>query len=153
LSKLLLQPKHHNMQYGIAMIHDVYSPSSIRHPEIILGDRPFCANWMLTTFAIATDSIKDSRLSSFFSIGVVGTVAGGADMQTSIHRWLNNIQPLGWKNQIHSDVAINYQVEYERLLLSYKHFFSCSGQTTLRIGTLNDKAGLGLTLMAGYFDI
>jgi lipid A 3-O-deacylase len=153
LSKLLLGPKNQAIQYGIAMIHDVYSPSSIRHSEIILNDRPYCANWMLTTFAIATDSAKQARLSSFFSIGVLGTVAGGADMQTSIHRWLNNIEPLGWKNQIHSDVAINYQVEYERLLISYKHLFSCSGQTSLRLGTLNDKGGAGFTFMAGYFDI
>src|SRR4029078_1738772 len=52
-SKFLLRPKNQAIQYGIAMIHDVYSPSSIRHPEIILNDRPYCANWMLTTFAIA----------------------------------------------------------------------------------------------------
>ena len=152
LSKILLHSKNSDVKYGIAMVHDVYTPSSIRHREIFLNDRPYSANWMLNTFCIALDSLGKSRTTSSFSIGVLGTVAGGADMQTSIHRWLDNIEPLGWKHQIRSDVAINYSMQYERLLVSYKKLVAVSTNVNARVGTLNDKVGVGLNVLLGYFE-
>jgi len=43
-------------------------------------------------------------------------------------------------------------VGYEKELLAYKKVFSLSANGMARAGTLSDKAALGATLMAGYFD-
>ncbi len=152
ISKILIHRKYNSLQYGIALVHEGYTPSSIRHEEIILDDRPFAANFCFNTFLISVDSLKHKRMTSAVSIGVIGPLAGGADMQKSIHRWLNNIAPLGWQNQIKNDVVVNYQVCAEELLVSLHHMFSVNTETNIRLGTLSDKAGVGFTAMLGYFD-
>jgi hypothetical protein len=72
-------------------------------------------------------------------------------MQKDIHHWIHYIQPLGWGNQIKNDVALDYQVNYEKELLSWKDYFSLSSYTVARIGTLSTKATVGFTGMLGNF--
>ncbi len=152
LTKILFCSKANILQYGIAIVHEGYTPTSIRHEEIIIGDRPFAADLCLNTFVITTDTLKNRRITSAISTGVIGTLAGGADMQKSIHRWLNNIAPLGWEHQIKNDVVLNYQVCYQQSLIFFRNIFSLNSEVNIRLGTLSDKAGLGFTMMLGYFD-
>ena len=137
----------------MALEHDAYTPTSIRHTEIIYGDRPFAAVLLLKTFAMALNSNEQTRITSALSTGIIGESAGGEWMQKSIHKALHNIQPLGWEHQIRNDIAINYEINYEKLLYSYKHLFSLNYNAQLRAGTLNDKASIGLTIMTGHFDL
>jgi hypothetical protein len=151
VTKILLTPAGSEVKYGLAAEHDAYTPTSIRSDAILYGDRPFCAALFLKFFSIAVDSVNGNRLSSSFSVGVVGTAASGKWMQETIHKALkNNIAPLGWDNQIHNDVVLNYEVEDERQLLSTKALL-LSSYGNVRAGTLSDKAGVGFTLMLGRF--
>ena len=152
LSRLLAHPHYYNIRYGIGAEHDGYTPSSISNPVILYGDRPFAACLFLKTFLIATDSINRQRFSSSVSTGIIGQAAGGMEMQTGIHRWLHDITPHGWPNQVHNDAILNYQAEYEKQLLKFGQFLSVDGAIMARAGTLSDKAGTGITLMAGWFD-
>ncbi len=72
-------------------------------------------------------------------------------MQTGIHRWLNNVTPHGWIYQIHNDAILNYQVDYEKQLVSYSKFLSIDIDAIAKAGTLNDKIGVGTTIIIGYF--
>ncbi|MBS1687483.1 MAG: lipid A deacylase LpxR family protein [Bacteroidetes bacterium] len=152
LSKLLLQPHYGGTRYGIALEHDGYTPTSIGHDEILYGDRPFAATLTFKSFQISIDTIKKQRFSTTLTVGIIGPAAGGAEMQTGIHSALNNVIPHGWPNQIHNDAVLNYQVDYEKQLVSLGKIFSIDGDAIARVGTLSDKAGLGFTLMMGYFD-
>lgn len=152
LSKLLLHPHYGSTRYGIALEHDGYTPTSIGHDEILYGDRPFAATLTFKSFQISIDTIKKQRFSTTLTAGIIGPAAGGAEMQTGIHRALNNVIPHGWPNQIHNDAILNYQVDYEKQLVSLGKIFSIDGDAIARVGTLSDKAGLGFTLMMGYFD-
>ena len=152
LSKLLLHPNYSYIRYGIGLEHDGYTPSDFSTPDILYGDRPFAACFFLKTFLIATDPVKKQRFSTTLNTGVIGQAAGGMEMQTAIHRWLNNITPHGWPNQIHNDAILNYQVNYEKQLVSVDHFLSIEADAMARAGTLSDKVNIGTTLMFGYFD-
>jgi len=152
LSKLLLHPHYDNTRYGIALEHDGYTPTSIGHDEILYGDRPFAATLSFKSFQLSIDTIKKQRFSTTLTAGIIGPAAGGAEMQTGIHRALNNVIPHGWPNQIHNDVVLNYQVDYEKQLLSLGKIFSLDGDAIARVGTLSDKASVGIILMMGYFD-
>ncbi|MEO8087807.1 MAG: lipid A deacylase LpxR family protein [Bacteroidota bacterium] len=151
LSKLLIHPKLENSKYGIAVEQDVYTPTSIRHDEILKRDRPYAGVLLLKTFLVANDSIKKLRFTSNLSIGVVGSAAGGKETQTSIHEWTGNFLPLGWQHQVKNDVAINYQVGLEKNIIS-KKFFLLNFCGDVRAGTLKDKVSTGLVGMAGLFD-
>lgn len=152
VSKLLVNPKFDVTRYGLALQHNGYTPSSIGSDAILYGDRPFAAALMMESFLIATDTVKKQRFTAKLTAGVVGPAAGGKQMQTEIHRALNNVMPHGWDNQVSNDLILNYQVGYERQLVAYRNIFSLSADAQARVGTLSDKATLGATMIIGYFD-
>lgn len=152
VSKLLVRKRTGIVKYGLAIEHNAYTPTSIGHNEILYGDRPFAACLFLKTFATSIDSGKQLRLSSSFSAGVIGPYAFGENMQRSIHRWLDNVQPLGWQNQIQNDVILNYEINFEKKILSWQNLFLLNINGNARLGTLSDKAGGGLTFLFGSFN-
>jgi lipid A 3-O-deacylase len=150
-SKLLISGAPEKTKFGISIEHEGYTPTSISHPEILYGDRPFAACLFLKTFSIVNNPDKRARISSALSAGVIGPAAGGKEMQETIHHWVNAKQPQGWQNQIQNDVILNYQVEYERGLVT-TDYFSLAGKVAARAGTFNTKASVGTIFMAGIFD-
>jgi lipid A 3-O-deacylase len=151
LSKLLFKPYGSTAKYGMTFNLFGYTPTSIKSETILYGDRPFEANITLKTFLIQIDSVKKQQLSSAFSVGVMGKAALGFDIQYNIHKWTKNPLPLGWQNQIKNDVIINYQVNYEKQLISAGNNFLLNATAEGRLGTLNTKASGGFNFMAGRF--
>ncbi len=152
LTKLLFRPKSGLVKYGLGIEHNGYTPSSISNDNILYGDRPFAACLELKSFLIAINPENKQRVSTVLTTGVIGSAAGAKEMQESIHRWLNNITPHGWQYQVHNDVIINYEVNYEKQLFAYGKFISIDAGAMARVGTLSDKVQAGATLMVGYFD-
>jgi lipid A 3-O-deacylase len=150
----LLLPKMKNSctTFGLALEHAVYTPSSIRNTDIMFNDHPFAAYIMLKTFLISIDTLHSQRLSSTVSIGGIGPVAAGDAMQKSIHKWLKNIEPLGWEHQIKNDIILNYELNYERQLYKYKSCFQLSSLVKIQAGTLMNNAQIGCTVLSGKFN-
>ncbi len=153
VSKLLWRPRKYTARYGLAIEHNAYTPTSIRRNYISYGDRPFGGALFLKSFVIATDETGKNRFTTALNYGVLGQAAGAEWMQTYIHAHTGNQEPLGWQYQLHTDVALNYQANYERNLLAAGHFFALNADVMARAGTLSDKLGVGATLMAGYFNM
>ncbi|HEY4148350.1 MAG TPA: lipid A deacylase LpxR family protein [Chitinophagaceae bacterium] len=151
LAALLWRPRTGFITYGLALEHNAYTPNHYEYPGIQYGDRPFAGVLLLKTFLIAKNSVRGERISTQLSTGIIGPVAGAKGMQEGIHRWLNDIQPQGLGNQVHNDLALNYQVNYERQLYSAGTHFSLAGYGSARAGTLSDKLNTGLTTMLGNF--
>lgn len=147
INKLLLKPKHSDAKYGIRFDHFGYTPTSIRSEFIRYGDRPFCGNLSFSSFMIAIDTLKQQRLSTTLTVGVIGSKAGGREMQVKIHEWLKNITPLGWEYQIANDVILNYQINYEKALYHYRNVFIVNSISELRVGTHTDKIKSGFNFM------
>lgn len=139
-------------KYGIAIEHDAYTPTSIQSNFILYGDRPFAAALMLKSFAFAVNEGHNQKLSTALSLGVLGPAAGGREIQNYIHENTGNIIPQGWQYQVQNSPIINYQLNYERQLLSVKNYLLLNADGMIRAGTLSDKLSAGTTLMLGYFD-
>lgn len=150
-NRLLLRPKYSSVLYGVGLQHNGFTPSSISSDNILYNDRPFAAVLLAKTFAIAIDTIRNQRFSSSLYVGVIGQAAGAKEMQEYIHDKLNNITPHGWQHQINNDLAFNYQVQYEKQILSYKQLLSVSVGAGGNAGTLNTSANGSISIMAGYF--
>ncbi|MBK8362780.1 MAG: DUF2219 family protein [Bacteroidetes bacterium] len=110
--------------YGLSIEHNVFTPSSIRHDEILYGDHPFSAFLLLKSYVRSYDSKSGSVVSSSISLGFIGPAAFGKEMQTSIHTWLENLLPLGWDHQIRNDFLLNYQLNYERMIIKVPENFT-----------------------------
>jgi len=151
LTHTLLNLKNGTTNYGLSFEHYGFTPTSIRQENIQEGNRPFSSFLMFKTFSMAMDTLKKRKLSSALSLGFIGPIAFGEGMQQTIHRWIGDVQPLGWQNQIQNDVVVNYEMIHELQFLD-RRGLSLSTLSQLRVGTLNDKAQLGITIVAGKFN-
>ena len=152
LNFLLPKLKNSEFAYGIAVEHAVFTPLSIRNPDISFNDHPFAAYFILKSFLISTDTIHQQRLSSTISTGVLGPAVFGHGMQKSIHESLKNIEPLGWEHQISNDFIFNYELFYERRLYQPNTIFLINGIVKLQAGTLLNNIQAGFTVIAGKYN-
>ena len=151
LTKLLIQPRNTIRQYGISINSFVYTPTDISSNNVLYGDRPFASCISVKSFLLSTDSIRKQRLTTAISVGVVGPVALGKEIQSILHRWIYDVLPKGWQYQVQNDLLLNYQLNYEKQLLNAPEHFLLDATAEARLGTLNDKLSGGLNFMAGSF--
>ncbi|SDB56513.1 hypothetical protein SAMN03097699_2171 [Flavobacteriaceae bacterium MAR_2010_188] len=152
INYLMLKPEADLYKYGISVEHIGYTPNDYVSSDIQFGDRPFASAIMLKSFVIATNSIKKSRLSQSFSLGLIGPAAFGKEMQVSIHKATGNKIPYGWKNQIKNDIVINYRIDYEKLIFNFRDVFEVRPNATLQIGTLFTNASIGGVVSMGWLN-
>ena len=152
LTQLLFKTKTGQTQYGLTFEHTGFTPTSIRSNAIRVGDRPFAAAMLLKTASSSTDTLRRVSVSSELSTGVVGPVALGNEIQTSLHRFTNGVEPRGWQYQIQNDVILNYSLRYEKQLYAYRHALSVSAMGQVQAGTFSNRLQTGLVVMAGRFD-
>jgi lipid A 3-O-deacylase len=151
-SHILLKQPQKEIKTGIAIEHLGFTPTSISHREILDGDRPFASCFFAKTFSITNDSLKNYRLASGLTIGIIGPGAGGKKFQQAIHRWINDEPPLGWDNQIRNDLILNYAVDFEKRIFAHDRNFLATWKTGGQLGTLRDKIFGSVTFMTGVFD-
>jgi len=151
-SKSLIRLRSKETKVGISLEQEGYTPTRISSSEILVGDRPYAAGLFLKTFSIVNDPVRRERISSALSIGAIGPVTGGKEIQDGIHQLIHYTMPQGWHNQIRNDIILNYQLEYEHGLVNSEKYFLLSVKTGARLGTFNTKAYTGVILMAGYLD-
>lgn len=156
LTYALIRPKRATqVNYGIALERDGFTPRSIRHVGIYEGERPYAGVMFVSHFIIALNNISKYRITSQLDLGVIGPAVGGKEEQTAIHNAIGNLVPLGWEYQVANDAVINYTFQYEKGLIASR-YVELIGLTRLRAGTLYDDAGAGAMVRAGllssYFD-
>jgi lipid A 3-O-deacylase len=150
--KAFIRPKDWNKTSSIAVEHNAYTPTSIQSDTILKGNRPFAAVLSGKFSTINTDIVRKQRLSSSLSIGVIGSAAGGNEMQTSIHEATNNIIPKGWRHQVENDIVLNYQLSYDKNIYLIDQYLSLDAHANAQSGTLKTKAGIGIQLNVGHFN-
>lgn len=149
---ILLHPKNNTVQYGLALQHNAYTPTSISDTRIRYGDRPYASAAMLQSFTISTDETRQQRITTMLSIGIMGQIAGGQWMQETIHRNLDNVMPQGWQYQVNNDVVLNYRFYYEKSLLYINNILEVNATGLADAGSLLSRAGIGANIMLGYFE-
>ena len=152
INSVLLKPLQSEIQYGISIEHIGFTPNNIKSPDIQFGDRPFAASIMLKSFAVATDTLHNSRLVSVLNIGLIGPGAFGKEMQVAIHEATGNTIPQGWQNQIKNDIVLNYEIGYEKQVVRYRNLFSLQTTSTVRFGSLFTNASVGFNTTFGIIN-
>jgi lipid A 3-O-deacylase len=148
INYLLLKLKNESIVYTIAAEHNAYTPAHIDMGTIQYGDRPFAAGIMLKSMAASSDADKRYRVTSSFTIGMIGPVAGAEEMQRGIHRWINDTAPIGWQYQIKNDLILNYEAAIEKNVY-HSGFLLINYITGARLGTLSSRFTAGGVIMIG----
>lgn len=152
LSGLLLHPRFNNVRYGVGIEQAGYTPMSLYGPQPAYGERPFAGVLMAKAFMIADDPGECQRYAATFYAGVLGPAAQAGDIQDGAHVLINNGVPHGWKYQVQNDLILNYDVRYEQQVLYSGNYMIASAEATAAIGTLKDKVGGGINVIAGIFE-
>lgn len=135
--------------YGVQVRYDGFTPLKILDPKIRFGDRPYAAYVYATEYLIANNPHKKQRFTSGLEVGFMGPGAGGKQFQTKVHEWINSPKPLGWDNQIRTDLILGYQADLEKQLLAAGKVVELLGQAGASVSTLNTFASGGLFLRVG----
>ncbi len=146
---IFLNAKNAHNRYGVGFEHIGFTPRQIGSPLIQFGDRPFAASAMIKSYKISIDTLKRYRLVSSLNIGVIGPAAFGKEIQTGIHRAIDNVIPQGWQHQISNDIVLNYEVSINYQLLRLSNNLSLEGTGSMRVGTLYTNISTGLISTLG----
>ena len=103
----------------------IYTPKDLEVVELQPNDRPW-AGWASFEY-LASFETKKEYFASGIQAGVVGPYAFSDVVQKNVHRWTDNIIPLGWDNQIEHHYAVNYIHYYKNKIVSEKTYDIIAG--------------------------
>jgi len=152
INHLFFKPKDVSTKYGLSIEHIGFTPNNYASELIQIGDRPFAAAIMLKGFTIATDTIRKTRMSQTFSLGLIGPAAFGKEMQVGIHEATGNKIPRGWDNQIKNDVIINYRIDYEKQVYRFNNLFGLQANASAQLGSLFTNVSVGINMQLGILN-
>ncbi len=135
--------------YGVSICQNMYTPSTTKVAGIQYGDRPYASYLFVGSFKISNDPGKRFRQTSEIDIGVIGPLAFGDFLQKTVHSNLpTNSEPLGWEYQIQNDLILNYNLAYEKGIISTRSVeLNLNGASAL--GTLYTNMGGGFQFRTG----
>jgi|GEM_PF-279920 hypothetical protein len=142
--------------YGISIGQNMYTPSTTKIGGIQYGDRPYASYLLFGSFKVSNDPVKKFRQTSEIDLGVIGPLAFGDFLQETVHKNLpTNSEPLGWEYQIQNDLVLNYDLTYEKGIISNRRI-ELNLNEVGALGTLYTNMGGGFQFRAGlmnpYFD-
>lgn len=103
-------PSGGRLRASYALGQSIFTPEDISRTDPILDDRPYAA-WLYAAVGLVADNDQILDILEL-SLGVVGPVAQGEEVQKWIHRVIDSPEPMGWANQLQNEFAI--QLTYER---------------------------------------
>lgn len=141
--------------YGIAVVQNMYTPSTTKVGGILYGDRPYAAYLYLGNYKITLDPEKKFSQTSELDLGIIGPYSFGGFIQKAFHTSVpTNVEPLGWVYQVQNDLVLNYNLCFEKGFISNRNF-ELNIYTNPSLGTLytNIKGGIRLRggIMNPYF--
>jgi lipid A 3-O-deacylase len=135
-------------QYGLTLVQDCFTPTSISSDSILKGNRPFAGYIYLGHYKKSANYYKKQMLTAEVDIGAIGACAECEEEQKAIHHLPGNTQPLGWQYQIGTGAFVNYMLRYEKALYA-DTAVDVIGLAQLTTGTVYDNLLAGVTLHLG----
>ena len=152
LSKLLYNPLVETQGYfSFTVTHDIFTPrNTFGNP--LPEDRPYAGYLLFGIKSIHFDEEKKFAFSAELQAGMMGKYSGGEMVQNSIHVLLPASEPIpGWIYQIDNDLCINYNLDFEQQLFSYKKL-KADALASGRLGLPNTDLGGGARIRFSAFN-
>ncbi len=121
-----------------------YTPTSIADPELRWGDRPYAGTlYVGVRGRFAERHQRPNQQWTYEALlGIIGPQAKGEEQQRSIHRFINDEAPMGWRYQIGNDVLADVSVGFRQNLVQRPHL-SVDAEAEARLGTFRTRLSAG----------
>ena len=136
---------------GIYIDHQMYTPTDTPSDTVRAGDRPYAASLSLSQFQVFENDLRGYRVTSTFSIGVIGEFAFGEEIQSIIHGITPSEQPVGWDSQISNDILLNYGIRLDKRFIE-SNGFEWIASTDVNLGTVNTDISVSTSIRFGWMD-
>ena len=136
-----------DMEFGLFLGQDMYTPKNIRIAAAQPYDRPWAA-WLYVG-GVAQQVRSDGRRldTAELDLGVVGPAALGRFVQSNWHKLIGAPQPQGWSNQLPNEPA--FVVSYLQKRRYGSDSFDIVPHGGVTVGTVMTLARVGATLRLG----
>ncbi|MBL4605374.1 MAG: lipid A deacylase LpxR family protein [Flavobacteriaceae bacterium] len=139
--------------YEFQLGHEIYTPFKPTVISVLQHDRPF-AGYLYGSFGILRAYKNKSILKTNIQFGVMGPNAMGEELQKAIHRIYNFALPVGWKYQIKNTLALNFDVNYiKSLLTDVSNHYDINFINRLRVGTIFNEISSGFMGRIGFSEL
>lgn len=140
----LLDREHKYVTYNFQ--YKMFTPEELEYDYVPAGDMNYAAMFALGTSLVTYDIQTMDAIS--FHLGYVGPYAYGEEIQSEIHRMVNDELPMGWDNQTEEEILFNITFERRTALLDFSvGDVLLSG--SLSIGNMVTRAQAGGVLRLG----
>lgn len=137
-----------SLQTGIAQKD--YTPSTILSDSLLIGDRPYAATITYGAQFFSRSRSKNYTLNWGISTGFIGKPAFGEYTQTTIHKWINNPLPHGWKHQLNTGFIVDLNFGYTKLFFTRSRWLRMGLGDLVTIGNLTIDMRIRGELKLGY---
>jgi lipid A 3-O-deacylase len=151
LQQIFPKLKDAEFYLGVLLLANMYTPTNLSETPAA-GDRPY-AGWLcLGIKGISNSYVQATRLSTEYTLGVIGPASLQSTFQKEFHKIIGRPEPLGWKNQIANDMALNINFTGEKRMIKSSDNVDFIGILETNIGTVSTYMGFGSMLRVGWFD-
>jgi lipid A 3-O-deacylase len=144
----------HKDHYSLSFNQSFYTPANTLADTIIPNDRPFAGTLYVAFRNYSVSAAKRLTVISQLSIGILGPMAAGKEMQNGVHSLLYGTDPKnaikGWDFQLHNDIYLNYFLHLENAIFS-SQFLEANSIYEFNLGTMADDFGIGGRMRMGLF--
>ena len=126
----------------------MYTPLDKETVELQEDDRPYAGYIGVGVNVVSLYNYK-TQFESGFAVGMTGPYAFAKETQTQIHEWSGSVIPMGWDNQIDTELILNahYGVNYK---LVYGKYFDVISRSEVALGNMLTYIDTGLMFRLGY---
>lgn len=114
-------------------------------------DRPYCG-FLFARYSRTAFSEKDDMFQYSGTLGVVGDISLGEDLQNSYHKLLGYGRFTGWQYQVENAVGFDIGISYARTLWQDAAWIKLVPQVQASLGSNYTNAKLGMNLLIGAFE-
>lgn len=139
----------HDLEYGISLTQNIYTPQRIEETVFLENDRPYAGTLFLSLSRTAAKKNGRLILRNELSAGILGHQSQANDIQRIFHTLSNSKIPNGWENQIPTAILFNYQLDLSTLVIQKGPFALLSGGK-INTGTMLNDLAAGATVRFGF---
>ncbi len=134
---------------GIGLQQKIFTPYSIKQPNLVANDRPYSAYFLLSNYSVSINLENKTIVSNEIAIGAMGSIAMGEQSQKFVHKIIHSPTPVGWENQLNNAFLIDYTFRVEKSFFSGFASEHVIPYIETRVGTLTDRVKIGFKIRFG----
>ena len=141
--KLFFRLPDSRKQFGAGVDHMAFTPTSIAFDSILMPNHPYAGTIRGNVFFESINDRKEQSFSWTASAGIIGPEAQGKEIQTGIHKALENPRPKGWEFQIQGGLLLDVGVNARQRIVGFGNWARLYTEESGNFGTARTDATLG----------